>query len=61
MTSRQDVKPIVITVSYFRNNLPEILHRVLLLKQKYILTKHGHAYVSIGPVQGSEKKAKKRK
>lgn len=35
------MEPTSITLSYFRENLPEILAKVYLLKQRFTVTKHG--------------------
>ncbi|MEK7140547.1 MAG: hypothetical protein AAB815_02060 [Patescibacteria group bacterium] len=39
-----------ITVSELRSNLPLILHKVLLLKETFVITKHGQPFSQLGPV-----------
>jgi antitoxin (DNA-binding transcriptional repressor) of toxin-antitoxin stability system len=39
-----------ITVSDLRTQLPEILERIALLKESFVVVKHGKPYAILGPV-----------
>jgi antitoxin (DNA-binding transcriptional repressor) of toxin-antitoxin stability system len=39
-----------ITVSELRNNLPDILERISLLRESFVVQKHGKPYAILGPI-----------
>ena len=48
-TKNEGPKPITITVSYLRDNMPEVLARARFNGQKYIVVKHGKRCAVISP------------
>ncbi len=48
-------KTITITVSELRAHLPEILHRVLLKGETFIITKHGLPFAQLRPLNKKER------
>lgn len=46
--------PKELTVSQLRANLPRILHRTLLLRESFLIVKHGQPFAVLSPLTDEE-------
>lgn len=46
-----------ITVSELRAKLPEVLYKVLLRKDEYVITKHGQPFATLRPIAENDLKS----